>query len=263
MIRFLQLVLLLMFLSNAWSDDGAISGKIISLTGKRELVFEGDIFEAKILIWPFINQFEYHKEALKSFNLESCIKLLKINKMDFSKNNSDLLEIFGLFVLIKKPLTSSLIWKNKDLAIDFKMDTFAFNQTQGRLNEHIVLSQRKDGKVHVNYIITGLVISLSLLGIGYVILRRKKQKKVLNLNDEKKFYMDNFDHLDTREKIEQIYQEKRKWEKYIYNLDVYNEYLNCINQIQYKKNWTSHDLDVAVNTTKKLKESFVESSRVV
>jgi len=263
MIRFLQLVLLFMFSSSILGDDGVISGKITSITGKRESISEGDIFEAKILIWPFLNQFEDHKEALKSFNLEECIKLLKINKIGFSENNSDLLEIIGLFVLIKKPITSSLFWKSRDLTINFKLDTFIFNQTEGRLSEHIVLSQRDDAKVYVNYIISVSVILLSLLGISYVILRKKKQKKMLNSTDEKQFYINVFDQLDTREKIEQIYQEKRKWEKYIYNLEVYNEYLRCINQIQYKKNWTSHDLDLAVNTTKKLKDSFMESGRVV
>ncbi|OFZ27150.1 MAG: hypothetical protein A2381_10875 [Bdellovibrionales bacterium RIFOXYB1_FULL_37_110] len=262
-VRYLQAVFILFFLSNVWCDSGVVSGKFTSLDGNRKTIVEGDIFEGKVLIWPFINQYEYHKDALKSLNLEGSIKLLKINKMGFSINNDELLEMIGLFVLLKKPTTDRLTWKNEDLVIDFKMDDFVFNQTDERINELIVLSQRKDSNTHVIYAIGGLVVCLGVLGLTYLILRRKKQKKILNHDDEKQFCIKLLDSYDTREGIEQIYQEKKKWEKYINNLEMYDEYLKCINQMQYKKNWTSHDLDLAVNTTKKIRVCFMESGRVV
>jgi len=260
---FLPAVLLLIFLTNVFGDDNVVSGKITGMTGKGETFSEGDVFEAKVLIWPFLNQYEYHQEALKSFSLEEYVKLLKIKKMEFSKNNSELLEITGIFVLLKKPVTDELMWKNLDLVINFKMDAFVFSQTAGRINEPIVLSQPQDTKISAQYVISALLFMLVLLGSVFAIWRRKKLTRSLVPNDEKQFCKIILDHCDTREKIERIYQEKRKWEKYIKNLAVYDEYLKCINQIQYKKNWSSYELDLAVNTTKKLKESFMESERVV
>ncbi|MFG1500508.1 hypothetical protein ABMA70_09915 [Halobacteriovorax sp. XZX-3] len=236
----------------------ALDTKIeISIDSENNVWSVGEIKDFKLTIYP-INDIvdEDIKAHLLSRDFADIIKISKVNKQYFLAANPEYYIIEASGVLIATPKDSfPKIWDYRGMALGVTFSDISFQDTTIKQQDFFVFNKKlNENKSILDYSIY-LLIVLMVLGLaiyGYLQFSKKRrehqnwQKRVLT-----------FKSADTREKHELIYSEKDSFFELFENREAFKNYLNKVNEVQYKRAWTPEDDVAIVALHEKAKENIV------
>lgn len=258
MIKFIPLYIIslisILFINNSFAYDTKV---IVELPNNQKQWDLGEQKEIKISIYP-ITQID--DADLKSFLLNQdfvdMIKIVNVEKQYFNKNNPEYYTVECYAVLVKVPQNNfPKIWNYKDLAVAVDFQGVEFINTQAKIQDFVVINKTLSIK-YSPLILTVIVLALvGLVGICIYIFRKYKHKKYLSEQ-----YNKNLEVLvkaSTRDEHEYIYANRTVYTSIVQDKDIFKQYLNSINNIQYKKKWTDSDIKNTNQLHSLVKENLI------
>ncbi|MCO4792699.1 MAG: hypothetical protein KC493_03245 [Bacteriovoracaceae bacterium] len=254
-IVFISLILIsTLNLSVASSEP--LNFKMRPLENKK--IHEGDVFRARIQIWPVL-------ESDEAFNIKKGQSFLKHFYIveDFTKsrseNNADVLFMEGLMILISKPQSSSLEWKIGEVKHFVQLELESEKTTLDQ--KALIVFEQAEEKI-TSFSLLYYLLALVLLGglpfykrIYYSLMRKseiKKQKEKF-----KKFWGDRFSSASNRDEFEIIYARKREWLKLItLQTPPIVEFFRVMESVQYKKGWDEEETTTVKETFDNIRGIF-------
>ncbi|EPZ50572.1 hypothetical protein M902_1373 [Bacteriovorax sp. BAL6_X] len=236
-------IVLMIFTFNAKALDTKVE---LSLEGDEKAWSVGEIRDFKLTIYPITDVIDEDiNNNLMSRDFADIVKISKINKQYFLKTNPQYYIIEASGVLVATPKNSfPKIWDYRGMALGVSFSGINFQDTQVTQQDFIVfdkkIEEEKSFVEYVIYIIVLLIVCLASFYGFHVYNIKQSAKRVLA---EK---IDLFKNADTREKHEDIYSKKINYEEIFENAEFFKDYLNKINELQYKRSWT-HDDDITIS----------------
>lgn len=138
----------------------------------------------------------------------------------------------------------------------FEYRGFKFNQdlknfTNEYVTKEIELDLEKTGVSYIRYIIFSLIM-IVFIWFGPELYKKYHHKK--KVNQRKKYLIKKINTIKTRNDIEEIYKYKKEWrDLFDISSDSYNQIVQILNTIQYKKSWDDEDRTIANKAIKKLR----------
>ncbi|MCK5072175.1 MAG: hypothetical protein KAQ98_02030 [Bacteriovoracaceae bacterium] len=246
--------------------DICISGEIQAILEARGSekadLRAGDIFEGVLKVWPFST---YHLEEFKKLEGTRIINgfyISEVQNVRYSKNNQEVLEIYGTFSILSTKLSNNYVWKyeNKLIPVTIKninlihtrTDTWKFKvYDQGEINYQ---------SVYTRWAVLLIGVMLIVLGM-YIYQRKKKIKKTqeewAKFNERKNQWIRYFIEAQSREDYETIFKTRKIWQSY-FELEDENmeEFFTILNQCQYKKDWSDNDNDAVRSAFNNVRETY-------
>jgi len=205
-------------------------------------ITNGEIYRVKILS-------ELTDDELEKFKNQKINKIMYVTDVIIDRNRE--FEVFITNPDVKKESSE----EEKDV---FSWEQFQFKPTQKDINSDLFAFQ-KNYKIDKKNIMTLIVFSFVAFIVVFIIIYlfkkylRKKREKILRkekINKLQSLVLSAFKRID----FELIYNSREEILKYkLYNEDKFNNLLNAINDIQYKKEWTDAELNELVNCKKLLR----------
>ncbi|MGI4991353.1 hypothetical protein ACRXCV_01915 [Halobacteriovorax sp. GFR7] len=223
-------------------NTSALDTKIeLSLEGDEKIWSVGEIRDFKLTIYPITDVIDEDiKNNLMSRDFADIVKISKINKQYFLKTNPQYYIVEASGVLVATPKSSfPKIWDYRGMALGVSFSGINFQDTAVEQQDFIVFDKKleKDKSI-IDYVLYVLVLlALVLISFFGFQVYNKKQRVKKAWADK----VDLFKDADTREKHENIYSEKLSFEELFEDRKILKDYLNKINELQYKKNWTHED----------------------
>ncbi|MFG1482249.1 hypothetical protein ABMA79_14055 [Halobacteriovorax sp. HFRX-2_2] len=236
-------IILISFSFNTRALDTKIE---LSLEGDEKVWSVGEIRDFKLTIYPITDVIDEDlKNNLMSRDFADIVKISKVNKQYFLKTNPQYYIVEASGVLVATPKNSfPKIWDYRGMALGVSFSGINFQDTAVAQQDFIVFDKKLEEErsiiEYVIYIVVLLVVMLASF-YGFQIFNKKQNAK--KAWAEK---IDQFRDADTREKHEGIYSKKINYEEIFENAEVFKDYLNKINELQYKRSWT-HDDDLTIS----------------
>ena len=158
---------------------------------------------------------------------------------------------YRVVVSPKKSADKDKVEKNIFEYRGFKFNQDLENFTNEYVTKEIDIDLENVTINYTDYIILILVITI-IVWYGPRLYRKYNEKK--KINQRKKFLINKINTIKTRNDIEEIYKYKKEWKDlFEINGETYNQIIQKINTIQYKKSWNDEDRNIANKAIKKLK----------
>ncbi len=217
-----------------------------------EIVSSGDILSATLKIYPVEENERILFYSLIGKNIEKKILILEVESIEPNENNVDILDIKGLFVVLKDFDTKSgIILDAAGEKVPIKLKLKKINKTELKEKEYIIVSQSK--KDLPLSIISKSLITLASLTVAYLLFillykyfcsrkKKKEKKKILNK------WNDLFKSAETREEFEAIYLQRENW---ISILETTTQptihFIEMMHEHQYKRVWSDLEHQIIKN----------------
>jgi hypothetical protein len=135
----------------------------------------------------------------------------------------------------------------------FKFSKDLANLTNEYVFKKIDLELTKESKTKIYLTIIFILALIALYVWGPRLYNAYKKKR--KIEARKKFLKSKIQAIKSRKDIEEIYKHKNEINE-LFNLEnkVYKEFVNDMNQIQYKKSWSEEDKIIASKAVKNLRE---------
>ncbi len=209
----------------------------------------GDIVEATLRIWPLESLNDEDKQRLIDQSFLGVFKILTAPNIHPSENNADILEI-ELRVLI----TGSTDKINNEIEVNgqkIKVTLKNIKITPLSLNEKsYVYADQSLINANMKIILIGF---LAIIAIGYIIYRIKfkKIKKTQSTQNNLKILIEN---AKERNDFEKIYSQREVFLRTnLQNGKVLDDFFSVLNKYQYKKEWTTQELNEVQESFQKIK----------
>ncbi len=234
------------------STSFALEGEIVPSGNKSLQLEEGSTFDGIIRMWPFDQKqsLDIFSE-LKEGKISENIFLVQKYDVARSSNNSDVVEISGLFAIIKafKPNTKIKI-KLNDFVVNTDVRKITTVATAPPPQEFEFVSQPDIEKANVDkvliYISPVILIVLILIAFLY-----KKAKAIKKRKEEIKKTKDKISIASNRSDLEELSKMIPQYKKII-NLNEEEKFQSFLEEIQYKPNWSQEELEKAIELKERL-----------
>ncbi|OUR93048.1 hypothetical protein A9Q84_21325 [Halobacteriovorax marinus] len=231
------LFFLVSFSLSAYEIKGELINKDTSVS-----IIEGQTFNAYLRIWPFANaDLAAVKEALNEKDFLDFFYIVNVQKVEYSNNNEEVLEIEAKVILKKFYVPRTFyIWPYKSLTIPFDIINIqpVKNPTK---QDFLILQQPVIETIKKNplslwvYFIVVLVIGM-LSYFLILLVRRNRIKKVKQAELDKWIVI--FKNVRDRESLEEIYRTKDNWLPLVGGeTPPILMFFKLLNKIQFKKDW--------------------------
>lgn len=240
---------------NAWAAP--IQSEFLPSLSTSQLR-EGDLFEATLRFWPIENADLSQFKKLEKTVFFNSFYLAQISSLDVSINNSDVVELKGIFVVKSAKFQSLFVFKYNDSPVEMRLGDMKIEASQDQSQDFYIQSQKLAG-TYTWMIIAGILI----VSIAFLIVKREQVKKFLEKirPDAKKKVMKKFDEIfrkaNKREDFELIYSEKSVWMELLETKSpAHLDFLKILNQYQYKKEWSNEDYSEVRSAFDVIRRSF-------
>ncbi len=216
---------------------------------------EGDIFDAKIYIWPI----KKDEENLKFFDsyegnfFLSNFYVVRVQNKSFSVNNEEVLDIDAILVLNKDIKENIQEFKLGDKLVKFEIKSISSKTTPMDTKKFILWDQNIKPYKKSNYLFY-LLIGLLLIGTVFLFFKIKS-KKANNYDSTKNLWKEKFYKAKNRNDFEYIYFMRKSWMPFIKEKEA-NLFFKVLNNLQYRKSWTKDNLLEVQKKFNLLKRSF-------
>ena len=250
-------ILIIFFLIISTSFAQTIQSEFIPSQSLTELK-EGDFLEASIKLWPIENVDLTQFNKLEKTVLFNALYLSNIISLGVSPNNADVVEIKAIFIVKSSKIQSVYNFKYNNLDIELHSGALAIRELKDDSKEFYILDQSLNNS-------RILIYSLGFLSILIIagIVKRKTIKTFLlgdtasSAKKTKEKYYQVFQKANTREDYESIYEDRDIWMSLLVEkTPAHIEFLKIINQHQFKKDWSSSDLEEVKSSFDTIRRSF-------
>lgn len=234
----------------------AYDGEFTPLQSNVIEIEEGSTFDGVIRIWPIKPE-----EDIEIFNeikvgkLNDYFFLIEKEKAQRSSFNSEVIEIRGLFAVIKAIKSTAKIQINigeQVLSLDLRRITTIATAPPPQSFEFVDQPQKFFVKKNIPYFVI-LILVVGVLGWLMVTVIKKANKKKLIRNKKEKL-IQRILAAEKREEIEKIPSYLKALGRTTDN-DKIKEFNVYLNTIQFKEHWQENDFDII----KKLKNEVINA----
>lgn len=205
---------------SSFAQNSKIEGVLENIDNSGSIQ-EGEIFKAKMTIIPLnaVIASEF-SEALKKSLLMGYFKVLNVKSINFSINNSEVLEVYLTLVLVRQFSKQDFyIWSYKGLNIPFIFKNITSLKNTAKLKEFLVHEQFEEKyNIYKKYYIVSFVVFLVLF-ILFIIKSIKKRRGKLSIqerrNREYSKWSELFRSAGDRNDFEKLFIEENIWSQYI------------------------------------------------
>lgn len=238
-------LILFMQLIFSWGSY-ALEGELVPKTAQALTVEEGGLFDGTLRLWASagsINKDDLLK--LQGKNIGEYFNLYKIYDVAQSPNNNDVLEISGLFVVIKAlPGQAKLKLKLGEKVLNLEVRRLSTIATAPPAQEFEYVEQPSISKTlqeNMRNIIYSFLSFLVVVIAIFFILKMKK-KKMMRLKIEA--IKEALKRAQTREEVEVVGLNIKYYESEL-NLeaDKVGEFKQTLDKYQFKQAWTESELE--------------------
>ncbi len=216
---------------------------VYSMQGELEVfqndeIYVGDTLKAKLKIWPYTSDDKSIFNRLENKSLIDFFHVISINRIQNSKSDSEVLEIF-LTLAIKKVFVSGNTYnlKYSDLNVPIKLPWVKIVDQKLEIKDFKKWNQKQ--LIDVSHKYRWLIfIGTLVVVILFLVIRRRKIHDDGGEDIQK--IKDLVNKAYTRKSIEEIYKYKTIL-KEIYSEKKINDFLNTLNECQYKPKWTDQE----------------------
>lgn len=235
---------------------------------KKLLLFPGDIFSAHMIIWStkegdssFVSDVEQEISKLVGNKILKSIYVIDISDVSRNETNVDVLEFnLSLALIDNMRRLKSYRWNIGKHRIRVELEGLLFAEKKIQpTKKYIILDQvvKKEANTWW-YKLLIFVIAVSVG--GYKVneyLKIKKENKILKDKLENSNYWKNkFESAQTREQLEEIYRIRKSWRELKIDNEKVDNFFVCINEKQYKQQWTEYEMYEVKESLKKITESI-------
>ncbi len=220
---------------------------------------EGDLTEAVIKVWPIENPDLNEFKKMQGESFLNKLVLLHIQSVELSANNSEVVEVKGLFVFKNKldHSLSQLSYKGQMISIvpvDLKLEPI--KETP---KDFFVMSQSLGLKNNLFPIMLGLFLVL----LAILVIKRKalsliiKKYKTNKEEEQKKKFAELFQSACERYDFERVYATRKEWMLLLKEApQKFSEFFRVMELHQYKRKWGNEELIEVQNCFEIIRGSF-------
>ena len=247
---------ILLLLSTAF---GAEIQSEFHIVDSDQVVKEGDIVEGILKIWPLENADIGEFKNLQEKILFDAFYLTDIQSVGPSENNADVVEMKAWFIVQgSKGLTDQVFsYKGRTILIhapNVKIEKLGIDK-----DDYYIMNQSISYS-STTQVIFGVVVFLI---IALVILKRKKLSSLFHKykydpkKEAIKKFRDLFSKAQSREDFEKIYSLKNDWYEFIeMKAPAYNEFFRLMETHQYKRSWSTEEINEVATGFDVIRGSF-------
>jgi hypothetical protein len=250
------------FLSNSFSQE--INGEFKTTDQISEAV-EGDVFEGVLRFWPIENADLKQFNSLEKSTLFNAYYLTKILELGTSSNNSDVVELKGLFIVKSFKVEAEQVVKYNLNIIRVSRPTLMVKELKNKNKVYNILNQSSvDSNPFLFLIFTLFILALLIV----TIVKRKKGENFFfsfrnnAKNTERKLikhYDEVFRTANKREDFEKIYQDRINWLPLLkVRTGSHDDFFKTLNLIQFKKDWDNENFIEVRSAFDLIRRSFEE-----
>ncbi|MBT3583310.1 MAG: hypothetical protein HN509_00270 [Halobacteriovoraceae bacterium] len=221
--------------------------------GTQLTVAEGEPFEAEIKIWPFGNSILEEVAKIEGTVFLDYFYVAKIDKIEFSPNNQQVVVIRGVFVLTKKfGEMPFVIWSYKALNIPVTIKNIVTKGFKPKSKSFLFTDQAVSTPFKIPTLYYFIFFTL-LLVLGLVMYFKKKRdlknERIRALEETREGWLLKLKKAKKRKDYEKLYLEKSYWVQYL-EIDEQGveDFCKTLRQHMYKKKWHAEELDEVENS---------------
>lgn len=249
---FTQLCMLLFLLQWTTVSFGAEVRALVE--SDQEVVYVGDVKKLKLTIWPVDNEDAGVINRLDEIDFGDSLHVLNVEDVSFSANNEEALEVALYAVFTSDSGISSLRVAELEAPVEIRS-----LEIRNEVEQQQELSFFKEVAPESSYpkVIFWFVISLIILVfmIWLVWLLRKK-RRLLKRHESLEYWRKKILASTERLQIEDVYLRRDEWKPFCTNLKKHDEFCSLMDAIQYRRGWTSQEVEQARKVLKDLEESI-------
>lgn len=255
----LIIYLVCFLLINISSFGYEIKGELINKDQSVSII-EGQTFNAHIRIWPFANaDLIAVKEALNGKDFLDFFYIANVLKIEYSKNNEEVLEIEAKVILKKFYVPRTFyIWAYKSLTIPFDIRNIQPVKNPSKADFLIMQQPVKEYvESRSNYTVIVLVLAFILVAsvVGFFLYKKAKEKKKKQIEFNRWNKM--FKNANDRSSLEEIYKLKSQWLPLVGGeTPPILMFFNMLNKIQFKKSWSEMEEHQVVESFDEMRSIF-------
>lgn len=247
-------ILTILIASNIWSGEPSYQGRLRFADEQKEFVRLGEIFRAKLELWPGFNFKSNDGKDLESTLLFGLFNVVKTFGTNLDENNQDVF-VVDLLLVAAKP------YKNLELhLLDFAGQSFVCSLDKiGKVRDVAIEIPKEPIVVSIDWnqdsywYIWPLFVLLICMVVGlkyYTYLKKKKvalklQNEIIDQQRQKKEFWKGFLlSASSRGDFEKLYLCKNEWVALItVDNDAVAGFLETIDRYQYLREWDQTKLD--------------------
>jgi hypothetical protein len=226
------------------------------LVEPKEGLKEGEVLEAVLRIWPVENNSGDELKKYLNQTLFGSFFLLDIESISPSINNADVIELRGTFAVSEKldPEKLFVDFENEKIRVKYKeVLYFPHNKKPTHFE---VLEQDLTGN-YIKWIFLFITICIIFIVLYWKrnFMKSFFHKKIVE--DEYRAIKELFLRASTRLEYEEIYKKRNLWMKKVVELTpAHTDFINIINEHQYKKEWSFFEKNEVEEAFSKIKRSL-------
>ncbi len=238
---------------NANALDTKVS---LELMDKSQNWDVGEIKDIQIILYPIT---DVHEEDLKNELMArefiDLIKVINVKKQYFLRTNPEYYIVEATAVLARAPKANfPRIWTYKGMALGVDLSKVNLVSEPAQIKEFIVFDKKVNQSKAYLYSITVLALLVVLVIICFAYHKIKIRKAY---EDNKKLRIQDFRNARERVDHELIYKDQNIYKEFFDMNSGLSRYLNVINDIQYKRDWSSDDLALVNKAHSEVKEKII------
>ncbi len=217
----------------------ALQGRL-ELPGKEEISV-GDVFDAELLIFKYEGSDAVDFSILEGQIIADSFYIVEANSIKKLRDETEDLKI-ELTLILKKMFTgeSDSFLLLGDFNIPVALPQIKISDQKLKIQDFIVWKQKE--LAGYSYKWWSFVLLVFFIGFFAVWITRKKKRNELEAARPKQIQLvkDMVNKAKSRPSVEKIYQHRSLLRK-IYGEKNANDFLNALNQCQYRPDWTKED----------------------
>lgn len=239
-----------------------VQGYFEPMSGKEEIIKQGDFFKGVIRLWPFPNAEIEEFQSLEGEQFLRLFTLVEVEKFGYSSNNPDVLEVEGTFVLenIFKP-GEFYIWEYRDLNIPIDIRNIIPKEHIIKDDKFIIFNQEAEGRrKDLGFVLISLAIFSGLLIFEYFRFKKRKAKQELvdqQFQQQVNYWKKIFTDAEERKDFEDIYKYQNQWMKIIgVKTPPMLDFFRAVKTHQYKRDWASTEQEEIKSSFEQIRGIF-------
>jgi hypothetical protein len=249
---------LLIFYSASIFANDTLRAQLAPLNGEKITISQGEPFKGQLRIWPILIEDVNSFLSLEETEIMNVFYLSEILSIKKSKNNLDVVTIDGIFVLTKPFKQSEILnWNYKALNIPFKLIDIEVNPKGYQLKGMSLFSNnfKLDGGFNWKYFFVTLISIMLLAMVGFIITKYlKKKKRKAEFEVKINHWKEILKNSNARVDFESLYKKRIELKKIIKgnNEKDLDDFFLIVNKYQYKKDWSTDELEELSNELNKI-----------